>query len=155
VGYVTGVVQTGRTRLAALGRAAHGAAAVITPPRRFRVRRAGLRYAADGTSELTGVVVNNTRHPANFHAFPGARLDDGELDVMVLACGWPRQLLHNCAVLAGSSAFVPLAMRRSRSVELQFDTPCTVMADGELFHDSERLMVTCRTAAVECAMRLP
>jgi diacylglycerol kinase family enzyme len=150
VGHVTDIVRTGRGRLAALGHAAYAVAALLTGPRRIRVSHAGIDPALADVPRLTGVVVNNTRHLANFHAFPAARLDDGRLDVMVLDCGRLRQLLHDCAVLLGSEAFGPRAMRQSQRVELRFDAPQTVMADGELFHGATGVEVTCRPSAVRC-----
>jgi hypothetical protein len=75
------------------------------------------------------------------------------LDVMVLDCGWPRQLLHDCAVLAGSKAFGPRSMSQTSRVELQFEQVQSVMADGELFHGVKSLAVTCRAGAIRCAAR--
>lgn len=150
VGHVTDIVQTGRGRLAALGHAAYAVAALLTGPRRIRVTHTGIDAALAGLSSLTGVVVNNTRHLANFRAFPAARLDDGRLDVMVLDCGRLRQLLHDGAVLLGSEACGPRAMRQSQRVELWFEEPQTVMADGELFRGATGVEVACRPSAVRC-----
>lgn len=155
VGYVTDTVQTGRGRLAALGHAAYAVAALLTVPRRMRVIHAGIDAQAAGHESLTGVVVNNTRHLANFRAFRGARLDDGRLDVMLLDCGWLRQLLHNGAVLFGSEACGPRALRQAQRVELRFEAAQTVMADGELFHGATALEVACRPSAVRCVAGWP
>jgi len=152
VGYVTNVVTTGRTRLSALGHAAYGAAAMLTMPRPFRARYRDEQRDGEDWAALTGIVINNTTYLANFRAFANARLDDGLLDVMLLSCRWSRQLLHNCAVLAGSTAFGPLAMHQSRRAQLQLDAPSTLMADGELLRDVTALSVVCRHAAVTCAV---
>jgi len=150
VGYVTDVVTVGRRRLPGLGHAAYAAAAVFTMPQEFRARHDGEDWAP-----FTGIVVNNTRHLANFDAFPQARLDDGLLDVMLQRCGWPRQQLHNCAVLAGSRAFGPLVMRQLPRAEFQLESPCTLMADGELLSGVTRVSVESRPAAVSCVASAP
>ncbi len=108
-GYVTEVVMCGRQRLAGLGRYAYAAAAMVVVPQRFRARVAGA--AGNGADrEYTGLVINNTAHLANFRGFPDATLTDGRLDVMELAHGWPRQLLHNACRARG---FETLRARRN------------------------------------------
>ena len=77
---------------------------------------------------------------------------DGLLDVMELTSGWPRQLLHNLSVLAGSRRFGPLATRQAASVGLAFDEPRTIMADGELRPSVVRLQVKCCAAAARCVV---
>ena len=110
LGYVTEVVMCGRQRFAALGRYAYAAAAMVVVPRRFHACVSGA--AQGGTDrEYTGLVINNTAHLANFRGFPDASIVDGRLDVMELAHGWPRQLLHNVAVLAGSRCCGPAVLR--------------------------------------------
>lgn len=155
VGYVTDVVTTGRRRLPGLGHAAYAAASIVTLPRPFRARADGSSSAGDDWQTYTGIVVNNTAHLANFRAFPQACLDDGVLDVMWQDCGWLRQLAHNVAVLAGSTAFGPRAMQQSSRVDLRIETPRTLMADGELLSGITRLSVACRQAAVTCATGSP
>ncbi|HEX9207018.1 MAG TPA: diacylglycerol kinase family protein [Steroidobacteraceae bacterium] len=149
LGYVTEVVMFGRQKLALLGRSAYAAAAMLVVPKPFRARLSG---AADGGGlrEYTGIVVNNTAHLANFRGFPQATTADGRLDVMELAHGWPRQLLHNAAVLAGSQRFGPLAMRQAVAEHVELQAPHTLMADGELLHDVHQVSATCLPAAVRC-----
>jgi diacylglycerol kinase family enzyme len=150
VGYVTDVVETGRQRLAALGRSAYAAAAFVTRPRQFTARCHVDGEVGDRWQSFTGIVVNNTVHLANFRAFTGARLDDGRLDLMLQGYGWARQLLHNGAVLAGSAAFGPLGLRKAAQVSLRFDTPRTLMADGELLPETVHASVVCRPSALTC-----
>ena len=151
VGYVTDVVVLGRQRLHALGRAAYAAAAMLVVPRRFGVRFAGPRGDA-ASRGLTGIVINNTAHLANFRGLPDASTHDGLLDIMEQGHGWPRQLLHNLAVLSGSRACGPLRLRQAAAEQVELDRPQTLMADGELLHDVIRLSVTCRPAAVTCVV---
>jgi len=151
VGYVTDVVTFGRLRLHQLGRAAYAAAAMVVVPETFEARVAG---AADqgGPRHYTGLVINNTAHLANFRGFPDASVHDGVLDVMEQGHGWPRQLLHNLAVLAGSRSFGPLCLRQASSERLEFREPRTFMADGELLHGVARVAVDCRPAAAMCVV---
>jgi diacylglycerol kinase (ATP) len=149
LGYVTEVVLCGRHRLARLGRYAYAAAAMGVVPKRFRARMAGAPgNAAEG--EYTGLVINNTAHLANFRGFPDATLTDGRLDIMELTHGWPRQLLHNAAVLAGSRRWGPAAMRQAVTERVDLPVPRTLMADGELLHRVCAVSATCLPSAVRC-----
>jgi diacylglycerol kinase (ATP) len=148
-GYVCDVVLTGRRRLPWLGRHAYAAAAAITVPRALaaRVAAASLPEALPG---LTGIVVNNTAHLANFRAFADASLSDGRLDIMENACAWPRQMLHNAAVLAGSSAFGAARVRQAPDAQVDFDATGTLMVDGEILEGVTGFTATCERAAVTC-----
>jgi len=151
VGYVTDVVEVGRHRLPALGRAAYAAAAVVVVPRKFEAR-------VDGSGDphrrrhYTGLVINNTAHLANFRGFPDASVRDGLLDVMELGHHWPRQMLHNLAVLARSRVFGPLRLRQARSERVELTEACTLMADGELLRRVASVDVECRPAAAMCVV---
>jgi diacylglycerol kinase (ATP) len=148
VGYVEEVVTLGRHRLPGLGRAAYAVAAMIALPSRFQAR-----LASNGEARrYTGVVINNTAHLSNFRGLPDASVHDGLLDVMEQDYNWPRQLLHNLAVLAGSRALGPLALRQVAMEQLELAEPRTLMADGELLHEVTHLRVTCRPGAVNCVV---
>jgi diacylglycerol kinase (ATP) len=155
IGYVADVVATGRRRFPGLGHAAYAIASCLTAPRRFAAHSKPDGHSPGGTREWTGIVVNNTAHLANFRAFPSARLDDGLLDVMWQDCGWLRQQAHNLAVLAGSTAWGPHAMRQSAALRLRMESPRTLMADGEMRHGVRALHVECLRAAVTCAASPP
>jgi diacylglycerol kinase (ATP) len=147
-GYVADVVALGRRRLAWLGRHAYATAAIAVPPRRLRLR-VGVDAAA-GARRLTNVVINNTAHLANFRAFRRARLDDGTLDVLEADFAWPRQLLHNLAVLAGSARFGPPARWQAPAIAVESEAPARLMIDGELEHGVIRVQARCEPAAVRC-----
>jgi len=151
VGYVADVVATGRRCFRGLGHGAYAIASCFTVPRRFAARSQPDGLSPDAAREWTGIVVNNTAYLANFRAFPSARLDDGLLDVMWQDCGWLRQQAHNLAVLAGSTAWGPYAMRQSAALRLRMASPCTLMADGEMLDGVLALHVECLRAAVTCA----
>ncbi len=152
VGYVTDVVMHGRRRLSGLGRAAYAAAAMIVVPQPFEACLS-VQDGAGRPGRYTGVVINNTAHLANFRGFPDASAHDGVLDVMEQGFRWPRQLLHNFAVLAGSRAFGAQAMRQAAAVRLELASSHTLMADGELLHEVTTVTVRCRPAAVRCVVR--
>jgi diacylglycerol kinase (ATP) len=152
VGYVTDVVMHGRRRMSGLGRAAYAAATMIVIPKPFDACLS-VGDGAGRPGRYTGVVINNTAHLANFRGFPDASAHDGVLDVMEQGFRWPRQLLHNVAVLAGSRAFGAQAMRQAAAVRLELGTARTLMADGELLHDVTMITVQCRPAAVSCVVR--
>ncbi len=148
VGYVCDVVRNG-LHLPWLGRRAYAAAAAITGPSALAAR-VSIGNGTERLPGLTGIVVNNTAHLANFRAFAGASLDDGLLEVMENAAGWPRQMLHNAAVLSGSRAFGPARMRRCRAACVTLDAPARLMVDGELLDGVTRFTASCRQAAVAC-----
>ncbi len=148
VGYVCDVVRQG-LRLPWLGRRAYAAAAAVTVPRELGARLS-LLDGAQRLPGLTGIVINNTAHLANFRAFVGASLDDGRLEVMENAARWPRQMLHNAAVLAGSRAFGPARLRQSPRATIELDAPGALMIDGEILDAVSRLTASCRPAAVAC-----
>lgn len=150
-GYVAEVVITGRQRLAWLGTSAYAAAAMLTVPSKFTLRRVNGQGVGEGLRR-TGIVINNTAHLANFRGLPDASVRDGRLDVMEQGFGWPRQLLHNLSVLAGSRRFGPLELRQSAGEQVHFEEPRTVMADGELLHGVTRISVACREAATRCVV---
>jgi diacylglycerol kinase (ATP) len=154
LGYVTDVVTFGRQRLAGLGRAAYAAAAMVVVPERFEARVAG--PGSQGTPRrYTGLVVNNTSHLANFRGFPDASVHDGVLDVMEQDHGWPRQLMHNLAVLARSRAFGPIRLRQSVSERFDLGSARTLMADGELLRGVSHVTVECRAGAATCVVGYP
>ena len=100
----------------------------------------------------TGLVINNTAHLANFRGLPDASVHDGLLDIMEQGYGWPRQLLHNLAVLLGSRALGPLTLRQAATEQFELAEPRTLMADGELLHEVRRVSVACRPGAVNCVV---
>lgn len=148
VGYVCDVVRNG-LRLSWLGRCAYTAAAAITVPLALGARVA-LEDGADALPGLTGVVVNNTGHLANFRAFLEASLEDGRLEVMENAACWPRQMLHNAAVLVGSDAFGAARMRQSSRATVRLEAPGRLMVDGEILEGVTRFTATCCRSAVAC-----
>jgi hypothetical protein len=146
VGYVADVVAAATAHFAWLGRHAYTAAALATRPRALKLRVGS--GANGGPRRVTNFVVNNTAHLANFRAFDRARVDHGKLDVLEADYGWPRQMLHNAAILAGSERWGPSALWQSRVVTAECAPPSRLMADGELFEAVRRVTASCEPAAV-------
>jgi diacylglycerol kinase family enzyme len=146
-GYVADCVARA-ARLAWLGRGAYAVSAVLTRPRRFVLHA---RYGAEpaGSERLRSVIVNNTRHLANFQAFPRASFGDGLLDVLELDAPWGRQMLHNVSVLSRGHFYNPGRERQAAEMELRFESPQLMMIDGELVHD----VLGCRVRAERAAVR--
>jgi len=153
-GYVADVVQFGRRRLGGLGRLAYAAASLVKGTRRLEVR-VSLDNEPSSWQRLTGVVVNNTPHLANFRAFPSARLTDGRLDVMLLAAGHARQVLHNLAVTVGSSAFGPQRVAQAERAVVELVEPGAVMIDGEFRSDIVRIEAACVPSGLRIVQPAP
>lgn len=149
VGYVADTVRFGRSRLGCLGRQAYAVASVLTRPRRMNMH-VQIGDAPRKLRQLTGVIVNNTMHLANFRTFLDACIDDGFVDVMEQSHSWLRQVLQNTAILAGSRAFAPTSLTQSRVVILNFESPESVMVDGEIIAGVRRVEVHCEPQALAC-----
>jgi len=146
VGYVADVVALAG-KFTPLGRHAYTAAALWSRPRRFPVVAdygAGQHYSG----KVTGIVINNTRHLANFRAFPQASLTDGLADVLELRVGWARQLMHNLSVLSHCHVYQPARQFSTPQARIQLPVPDRLMVDGELFADVAEFRVSCRPGAV-------
>jgi diacylglycerol kinase family enzyme len=101
-------------------------------------------------ADITGIVVNNTAHLANFLALPAARVDDGRLDLMGLAGGWAHQLAHNASILSGIPIAGPRLMRQGALARIEFGTPETIMLDGEIMHGIRAAEIAVLPGALRC-----
>ena len=142
-------------------------AEVVAATPRLLKRRAGWRaYAAAGAAHLPGrgewftvrlddgeplarrarcVVVGNAGLlPGGFALLPRARLDDGVLDVGILApvgpAGWVRVARH--VVTGGGRDGPQLETHRARRIEILAETPLPREVDGEVIAPGCSLTVT-------------
>jgi diacylglycerol kinase family enzyme len=131
-----------------LAYAVSGAVHLALPPTRFSIR------LDDGPAverEARSVVVGNSGLlPGGFSLLPDARLDDGLLDVGVLAphgpLGWPRLATR---VLTHSRRQDPMLERfRARKVEITAAAPLPREVDGELVEAGHSLTVTVHPGAL-------
>jgi diacylglycerol kinase (ATP) len=148
------------------------AAVVGATPGRLKARAGWLAYAAAGTRHALGrrtafelwldgtaplsrrarsVVVGNAGLlPGGFTLLPGALLDDGLLDVGILApsspLGWARVAYR---IMAGSGREdVRLERHQARRVEIRAASDLPRQVDGEMISPGRSLTVTVRPAAL-------
>ena len=152
LGYVV-AVTTIANRMRGLGRYCYAVAAVIATR---RLIRATLEIAYDDGArsrhDLTGLIVNNTRHVANFVPFPEADCTDGYLDVMELRAGCVGQNAHNLFAMRGLT-YPAAPIRRVRRLAIVLAQPQSVMIDGEIYQDIAELSVRVMPRALECLCR--
>ncbi len=135
-----------------LAYAVSGAAHLAAPPSRFSIRLDG---AAPVEREARSVVVGNSGLlPGGFSLLPDARLDDGLLDVGVLAphgpLGWPRLATR---VLTHSHRRDRMLERfQARNVEINATVSLPREVDGELVAAGHSLTVTVVPSALTVRM---
>jgi diacylglycerol kinase family enzyme len=149
LGYASDVTALAKRHFARLRGYAYAVAATFVAPR-LREIRLRVDAAPETVLRLTGVLANNTRHIGNACAFPGARLDDGLMDVFHFRSAWLRQCLHNVKMTTGLPVPGTPTSFRARTLHVRCDPPETVMLDGELVPEVCELELTCRPAAVSC-----
>jgi YegS/Rv2252/BmrU family lipid kinase len=135
-----------------LAYAMSGAAHLTIPPTRFTIK---LDDGQPIERTARSVVVGNSGLlPGGFNLLPDARLDDGVLDVAVLAphgpLGWPRLATR---VLTRSHHQDRMLERfRARKVEITADAPLPREVDGELVAAGHSLTVTVEPGALTVRM---
>jgi diacylglycerol kinase family enzyme len=135
-----------------LAYAMSGAVHLSLPPSRFSIRLDG---GVPVEREARSVVVGNSGLlPGGFSLLPAARIDDGVLDVGVLAprgpLGWPRLATR---VLTRSHHQDRMLERfRARKVEITADAPLPREVDGELVAAGHSLTVTVEPGALTVRM---
>ena len=114
-----------------------------------RYPRLEVRLQLDGAEAFTQTtamvaVMNGRAFGGSFHVCPGARADDGELDLLI-ADGVGRLEILGLVprIMRGAHAGDPrLRMARARKVTIESDAPLLVEADGEIvFEDARRLEI--------------
>jgi diacylglycerol kinase family enzyme len=136
-----------------LAYALSGAAHLADPPARFTIKMDdGPPIVRTARSVVVG---NSGLLPGGFALLPDARLDDGLLDVAVLAphgpFGWPRlatRVLTNSRVQDRQ-----LERLQARTVEITAETPLPREVDGEVVTPARTLTVAVRPAAL--TVRVP
>ena len=148
IGYPAAVVRAAG-RFARLGRFSYLAAATAARPIPF-VGEFSLENQGTKRKQLRGIVINNTRHMANFLAFPEASCSDGFFDVMELDAGFLGQSLHNCSALSEWRFFKSPPVTRARSGQIRLQEPQLLMIDGELFPDVLLISVRLLPSGLVC-----
>jgi YegS/Rv2252/BmrU family lipid kinase len=129
-GLISYVVRTARAILTAAG----------TP---CTVTAAGTRLTTDA---LLVAFANSRQYGSNLLIAPDARLDDGELDVVVIPKRpLPWLLRHVPRLLAGTVHRVPgVTVLRSAGAGVEADAPMSYHADGEPYSGGTRIRVETR-----------
>jgi diacylglycerol kinase family enzyme len=155
LGYPVATTITAEKRLKGLGKLCYPLAATFESlcQKHFSVQ---LNYGDGGRREsrsLTGLLINNTRHIANFLAFPNAAVDDGKLEVMELRAGCMKQIAHNLSILSRSYFYTPAPIRREASLLLDLASPQQLMIDGEIYPEVTNLKVQILPRRLRCVRR--
>ena len=146
LGYAARVVRRAR-RLRRLGPASYAAAALGILPVRFPLTLEVDQQPARPL-RLTGLIVNNTRHIANFHSAPAASCTDGLFEVMELDRRLPLQMLHNLSALSGRAFYEPYRLHHAQTLRVQLHSPAEAMIDGELLPSIVALEIRILPAAL-------
>jgi diacylglycerol kinase (ATP) len=149
VGYPTTVARLAGRKFAKFGRLCYAGAAAAVCPAPFRARIA-CNGQQHGARHLTGFVANNTRHMANFVAFPEASLEDGYFDVMELDAGFLKQSIHNISAFSRLHFYTPVTPIRTKTAEVLLDEPRELLLDGEIYPDVISVRIRILPAALTC-----
>jgi len=121
-----------------------------------RVEADGVRVgSADDTHHLAVIIAGGPRIGGGFHIAPGARMDDGRLDLVRVADGPAhRRLAVFARAVRGIHEGEPEVTRRAvREVSLSFVAPPQFDADGELHQAGSRdVTVRCHPGALRLAV---
>jgi len=101
---------------------------------RVEALKVRLRYdmGAEQSTDLTGLVVSNSRYVGPFLGFPASDLSDGICHAVEMRVGTFQQQLHNLSSLSGLGFYEPVTRRDLRCVDLIVDRPTLLKIDGEL-----------------------
>ena len=117
-------------------------------PRRVRVTWEGGRFEG----EVMFVAVTNTKsYGGGFMVSPGAKLDDGKLDLCIVRKTPRLRLLTQFPrILKGTHGAMPeVTLAASRSVTIEsLDGPLAVALDGELGHAETPVRIECQRSAL-------
>ncbi len=151
IGYPANLVEVGNRFFKHLGKFCYPVAATVKSVfnNKFEVQ---LGYESGNleSKSLTGLLVNNTRHAGNFKTFPGASIDDGQLDVMELNAGFFKQNLHNISLLSKKPFYAAATLYRMKSLVIKLRKPQFLMIDGEIFPDIMNVEVEILPRRLKC-----
>ena len=139
------------SRMKSLGRFCYAAAAALSS---IRMEAAEIEVGYDDEPlrrrSLRGLIVSNTRHLANFIAFPDADCADGLLDVMEMDAGALRQNVRNLSALCAIDLCAPASVRKARRLRARFSMPSQIMIDGEVLEDISELKIEIVRGGLRC-----
>ena len=149
LGYPATVAHRARP-LRALRAMSYAAAALATLPHRWKARLWINEISQPPSNlQLTGIIVNNTHHIANFHGYVDSVTSDGQFEVMRMNRLLPLQLLHNLSAISGKDFYQPFPHLQTRWTRLELERPSELLLDGELFTDVSGIEVRIMPAALK------
>ena len=144
VGYVAAVVARAQ---GGSGVHSYTLAAMMTKPELSQ-----MQVSYDGgplqTRALTGLVISNINHVAQYRAFPDAGLNDGCLHVIELDAPRLRQSGYNLAMMAGIYPIKP--RHKGKGMQARSAMPFDLMIDGEILNGVTEFSVDCVAGAILC-----
>ncbi len=151
IGYAANVTDLANRQLKKLGPLCYPLASFYCALGNKRIEMA---LSVDGGSASpvvrTGIIVQNVRFAANFELFPGARYDDGLMDVMEIDAGFFGQSLHNISVLTHRYFYRARAVRIATAVTFQMRRPQLLMIDGEIQRDVTSVSIEVQPGMLRC-----
>lgn len=151
LGYPTAVAKAA-TRFDCLGQFCYATAAVSIRPV-SRVVEISSEHGRPQKRRLNGIIASNTRHIANFLAFPEASCCDGYFDLMELNAGYLGQNVHNLSALTGAHFRGSVNLSRTRRMRLQLHEPQELLIDGEFYPDVMSVDIRILPGALACNTR--
>jgi diacylglycerol kinase (ATP) len=151
LGYAARVTELGNKRLKKLGLFCYPAASLVCALHPEYIK-AAVSYdgGEESLKQVTGFMIQNARHAANFELFPDAIINDGYFDVMELNAGFMKQTLFNISVLSRLHFYRPFMTRRIHTMQIALEKPQMLMIDGEILEDVFRMLITIVPAKLKC-----
>jgi len=103
---------------------------------------------------VSGLIANNTRHLANFLAFPKSNCADGFFELMELSAGFFWQTAHNVSALLGARFYNPCQPVTTQRAYVRLDDPQDLMIDGEFYEDTVSIRIQILPSALACSRRI-
>jgi diacylglycerol kinase family enzyme len=136
LGYFAGTTELALGPLKWCQRARYAVAAFVHAWRQTEfIARIRINDGPWSERRLTSLAVHNTQHAGQFVLFPRARLDDGQLDVLLGRLRPVAQLIEDLAILTRTFFFVPSQRKQARTLDVELRKPTTLMFDGDLIAD--------------------
>ena len=149
-GYVVNCTKMAESGLKRLGRFCYIAATALCA---CRTEKEVYRLAIGGEEHartLTGLLISNTRHSANFEVFPGAAIDDGIFEVMELRAGFASQILHSVSILSRTHLYSPVRLTKTPSLKIRLPKALDLLVDGELIPEVTGARITILPKRLKC-----
>ena len=156
IGYAAGSAALAEVPFKRWGSWWYGVAAVLQSFRQTSVFHTA--HTDDGPwrkLELTTLMVHNNQHVGQFRLFPEASLTDGRLNLLYGLLKPREHLLEDLGILTQTYLFARSTRLAPRTVDLVLARPQTLMLDGYLIPDVERVHYQVAPGQLRCCTGLP